>query len=237
MPALTPSSDTASTTARKAVIGGSTKSMLVRMEQSLGNTSIPPSTPYFVNEITGNSNLKHVQETITNLKEDRDSIFRVRAELDVLIPALEKSALKPELKSSLLLRAKDLIGVIEQATEIDTRFSTLEENLVALAAQRLKTKQEHYKAIETADNPREKAAQLSQAEKMSQPTIEGYKEKVTQATKLFQHLHKKIGAEYTFLRDSAPGSLRMKTFQDLSTPSTPSIEQQPTARMPSTRGG
>ena len=243
MAAPTPSSGTTATVTQKAVINSSTKFMLTRMEQSLGKTHIPPTTPYFVSEIADNRNLKQVQEKITNLKEDRDSIFRVRAELDTLIPSLEKSTLKPELKNLLLSRAKDLLGVIDQAIKIDARFSALEEGLATLEAQRLKTKQEHYKAIETAANPREKAAQLlqaektTQAEKSSQSTLEEYKDKVIQATKLFQHLHKKIGEEYTYLRDSTPGNLGMKTFQALSAPVTPSIDQQSTTRMSGAREG
>jgi len=244
MPAPTPSSGTTSTATHKAAVNSSTKFMLTRMEQSLGKTHIPPTTPYFVSEIADNRNLKQVQEKITNLKEDRDSIFRVGAELGTLISSLEKSTLKPELKNLLLSRAKNLLGVIDQAIEIDARFSALEEGLGTLEAQRLKTKQEHYKAIETAVNPREKAAQLLQAEKMtqakksSQPTLKEYKDQVTQAIKLFQHLHKKIEEEYTYLRDSTPGNLGMKTFQALlSTPTTPSIEQQSITRMSGTKGG
>lgn len=239
-----PHSGTMSTAPQKAAVNGSYKTILTLLEQCRGKTSLPPNTPYFVKEITDNRDLKQIQEKVADLKKDRDSIFRVRAELDTLIPSLEKSTFKPELKNLLLSRARALLrGAIGQAIEIDAYLSVLEEGLATLEAQRLKTKQEHYKAIETAANPREKAAQLlqaeetAQAEKSSQPTLVQYKDKVTQATKLFQHLHKKIGEEYTYLRDSTPGNLGMRTFQALSTPATPSIDQQSTTSMSGARGG
>ncbi|MCD6039545.1 MAG: hypothetical protein K0S27_945 [Gammaproteobacteria bacterium] len=216
MAALTPTSNTAATAARKIVGGGSTKIMLISLERALGKTTLPPTTSYFVKEITANSRLKSVQETITHLKEKRESVFGVKTELNALILSLEQSTLKLDLKNTLLSRAKDLLTSIEQAIEIDGRFSSLETALMILESQRLQTKQENYKIIQNAANPQEKAAELSNTSNTNQSKIEGYKKETTQLTKLFEHIYRKIGAEYTFLRDSAPGSFKMRTFQDFS---------------------
>ncbi|MCC2666252.1 MAG: hypothetical protein K0S63_168 [Gammaproteobacteria bacterium] len=214
------------------LLGGSTKMMLVCFELGRGELNadkVKPNNPYLIQELTTNSKLGIAQQTIQNTQKARDSVFGVKAELEQLVPTMTESpTIKPNDKKELLQRATQLGIVIEDAIKSDTKLAELETQLHELEVERLKQRKSNYTIIQEAADPAAKAKELLEKDRINTEKIANLQKEITSAINLFQHLHKKIGQEYTGLYDAVPGSLKMKRFEEIK-----KIAEQPSVAEPS----
>jgi hypothetical protein len=215
------------------ILGGSTKMMWVSFEVGRSNLNteevVGPTQLYLFRELTTNAKLGAAQQKIENTKKERDSVFGVKAELEKLVPTMtESTTIKPNDKKELLQRASQLGTVIEDAIKSDTRLAELEAQLRQLEAERLKQRKNNYAILQEASDPAVKAKELLEKDRMNTEKIESLQKEITNAINLFEHLHKKIGQEYTGLYDAVPGSLKMKPFHEIK-----KITEQPPTTEPS----
>jgi hypothetical protein len=176
---------TAATT-KTAPKGGSTTLILSRLKAN--QYSENAARTMLNQEIINDANLAAVQNTIENIKEPRNSIFSVQAELGILVPSLQNSTtLKPIDKNGLLNRANTLNTLVNDAISYDENFTRLEAEIKG----------------------------LQQSKKATLNEIKKYQNEINSLVARFMNTHKQIANEWTAIYNIAPGSMQVKSFEAL----------------------
>lgn len=166
--------------------------------------------------------IQEIKDDIDDLKDDRDSIYRVQAQVTTLKPNLEANTLlKPDTKRLLEKRVDDLIDLVNQGITIDTNFTTMEMETSDLEDQHLDLMIDHYNP---ATNPAEKPkTTLEEIDKK----VKEYTKETNRLKRSFESLHPRIADSYMNTRDALPGTLNLKPFSTLTSSSISEDSQPP----------
>ncbi len=214
----------------KPIVGRDTGYMLESMGRAYYEVpkTTPLKDPTLVQGLLTNAEITTMVKEISDLQDERDSIYRVQSQVASLAPNLDSNTLiKPETKSQLKVRINNLSDLVNQGLNMDSNFTMLEAKAVELKDQLTQSLKAFFRVSKKpSETPPIDSKVITQS----------IKERAQEADRLsrsFMSLHQQIERTYTETRDALPGTgpLNLKPFTSLTAPKTEVTETPSTPKL------